>query len=122
MITTRSIDGLLQDITDVVPVLSQDLPGLSSLDANFLRRETTNAISIFMSEFLRGESPALRDELSSARDADTLISSGSDLEAALTKPDAEARIEEALAVVRKEITNGFADRHRAYRKKIEDSN
>ncbi len=118
MIAFATLDGLLHKITDIVPKECENLLELTSRDTNFLRAETGNAIGIWLAEFMRDESPELREKLFAARDSEDLLLAGTDLSEALLKPGAESRIEKALEHTRQEISKGFVDRHRAYRSRL----
>lgn len=110
-----SSDGLLTEISDIVAEASMQLPSLvHTYDAEFLKRQTNKAVSLFISHYMAGASAEERSALKEAQNANDLMDAGILLHKSLATEDAEKGARTVFDVTREEMHTSIVDDYNAF--------
>lgn len=110
-----SSNGLTDEVSDIVAEASMLLPPLThAYDADFLRRQTTKAVSIFLHAYMEGCTPEVRTAFHQAQNANDSLSAGVILHESLGQEGAEDRARAAFGMARDEILSGIVDDYETY--------
>lgn len=110
-----SSNGLTDEVSDIVAEASMLLPPLTHpYDADFLRRQTTKAVSIFLHAYMEGCAPDVRAAFHEAQNENDSLNAGVILHESLGQKGAEQRARAAFGNARNEIINGIVDDYETY--------